>query len=82
MIISRAESAATREYVISHVLCPGAPNHPLAMALNKKKGFKDIGSLTTLGTLDISRLSYNLHDGAQVIPVSYTHLTLPTICSV
>ena len=30
----------------------------------------------------LETIEYAINNGAKVIPVSYTHLTLPTICSV
>ena len=44
---------------------------------------KEAGLLTTSGTMSnlIALLTY-CHRGDEVITVSYTHLTLPTICSV
>ena len=45
--------------------------HPVLMALGYVSGGEDDHSI-----------SWNNGDETEIIPVSYTHLTLPTICSV
>eukprot|EP00969_Alexandrium_andersonii_P123621 5463326-Alexandrium_andersonii.AAC.1 len=56
----------------------------LALALRLKVGLGAYMSSTTMSLMPLSggRSILGLHVVMRSVPVSYTHLTLPTICSV
>ena len=66
-------------------LCQGHPNaHPLPLDVSDRQAVLNAGETIAerLGALDLALFNAGTCEYLNAQPVSYTHLTLPTICSV